>query len=137
VVAAEKDVLVALLEKSAQPLRAASVLSAVRQKLAFHSPCTLQHGLKLKGVVEEILVAAGFDLTPVADSHLCCGSAGTYSILQPEISVQLRDNKLAALQSGLPTGIASANIGCIAHLQGGAGVPVKHWIEWLDERLSH
>jgi len=128
VVTAEKAALLELLEKSAL---------AGRQKLAFHSPCTLQHGLKLRGGVEQILTAAGFDLTPVADSHLCCGSAGTYSILQPEISLQLRDNKLAALAAGQPTGIASANIGCIAHLQAGTKLPIKHWIEWLDERLSN
>ena len=127
IVAAERAALVALLQKS-DP--------AARRKLACHSPCTLQHGLKLRGGVEAILTAAGFDLVPVADSHLCCGSAGTYSILQPEISRQLRDNKLAALSAGAPAGIASANIGCIAHLQSGTRLPVKHWIEWLDERLD-
>jgi glycolate oxidase iron-sulfur subunit len=131
VVAAEMAVLRAVLEKSAL---------AGRQRLAFHAPCTLQHGLKLKGGVEQILAAAGFELTPVADSHLCCGSAGTYSILQPEIAHQLRDNKLAALlgnsATGKPDGIASANIGCIAHLQSDTRFPVKHWIEWLDEKLS-
>lgn len=126
VVAAEQAVLIDLLKKSAP---------AGRQALAFHSPCTLQHGLKLKGGVETILSAAGFELMPVADSHLCCGSAGTYSILQPQLSQQLRDNKLAALEQSEPVGIASANIGCIAHLQGGTRRPVKHWIEWLDDTL--
>jgi glycolate oxidase iron-sulfur subunit len=72
----------------------------------------------------------------VADSHLCCGAAGTYSILQPEVSRQLRDNKLAALEAGKSMGIASANIGCISHLQSGSDLPVKHWIEWLDQRLA-
>ena len=72
----------------------------------------------------------------MADAHLCCGSAGTYSILQPELAKKLRGNKLAALLAGAPAGIASANIGCIAHLQGGTGVPIRHWIEWLDERLA-
>jgi len=86
-------------------------------------------------VVETLLGAAGFSLTPVADSHLCCGSAGTYSILQPELSSRLQANKIAALTAGQPSGIASANIGCIAHLQAGTAVPIKHWIEWLDERL--
>ncbi len=128
VVATEQATLMKLFEKSAV---------AGRHPLAFHSPCTLQHGLKLRGSVEQMLTAAGFDLTPVVDSHLCCGSAGTYSILQPEISLQLRDNKLAALTAGQPIGIASANIGCIAHLQAGTKLPIKHWIEWLDERLSH
>ena len=127
VVAAEYEPLRALLQKSAL---------ATRRKLAFHSPCTLQHGLKIRGGVEPLLEAAGFDLTPVADAHLCCGSAGTYSILQPEISRQLRGNKLAALLAGRPVGIASANIGCIAHLQAGTDVPIRHWIEWLDEALS-
>jgi len=105
-------------------------------RLAFHSPCTLQHGLKVRGGVESILTAAGFELTPVADAHLCCGSAGTYSILQPEISVKLRDNKVAALTAGAPAGIASANVGCILHLQAATELPLKHWIEWLDERLQ-
>jgi glycolate oxidase iron-sulfur subunit len=127
VVAAEAEALLDLLKKSAP---------AGRRKIAFHAPCTLQHGLKLRGGVEQLLAAAGFDLTPVADSHLCCGSAGTYSILQPEISVQLRDNKLAALSAGQPDGVASANIGCIAHLQSGTPLPVRHWIEWLEERLT-
>ncbi len=127
VVAAETDALRAVLEKSAP---------AGRHPLAFHAPCTLQHGLKIRGVIETLLVAAGFELTPVADSHLCCGSAGTYSILQPEIAQKLRDNKLAALMAGKPVGIASANIGCIAHLQSATGLPLKHWIEWLDTRLS-
>ena len=105
------------------------------QKLAFHSPCTLQHGLKIRGVVEELLAAAGFDLTPVSDSHLCCGSAGTYSLLQPELSARLRNNKLRALNAGRPAVIATANIGCLAHLQSGSAVPVRHWIELLDERI--
>jgi glycolate oxidase iron-sulfur subunit len=105
--------------------------------LAFHAPCSLQHGLKLRGVVEPLLTAAGFDLTPVADAHLCCGSAGTYSVLQPEIAQRLRGQKLAALLADAPEGIASANIGCIAHLQAGTGIPIKHWIEWIDNQLTH
>lgn len=106
-----------------------------RLKLAFHSPCTLQHGQKIKGVVEELLQAAGVELTLVPDSHLCCGSAGTYSILQPTLSKQLRDNKLAALTSGSPTAIATANIGCQTHLQSGCSKPVRHWVEIIEERL--
>lgn len=90
----------------------------------------------MRGAVEEILQAAGFELTPVADGHLCCGSAGTYSVLQPDISLRLRDNKLACLSAGAPAAIASANIGCIAHLQGGTATPVAHWIELLDRRLG-
>ncbi len=105
-------------------------------KVAFHSPCTLQHGLKIKGVIEEILLAAGYELTPVANGHLCCGSAGTYSILQSELSKQLRQNKLAALNDGVPAVIATANIGCLSHLQAGSVLPVQHWIELIDEVLK-
>jgi glycolate oxidase iron-sulfur subunit len=104
------------------------------QRVAFHSPCTLQHGLKIRGQVETVLRSLGAELVPVRDSHLCCGSAGTYSILQSELSQELRGRKLAALQESAPELILSANIGCIAHLQGGTGTPVRHWIEWLDER---
>ncbi|MBI2306694.1 MAG: glycolate oxidase subunit GlcF [Rhodocyclales bacterium] len=104
-------------------------------KLAFHSPCTLQHGQKIKGVVEELLQAAGCELTPVADPHLCCGSAGTYSILQPELSKQLRDAKLAALSAGAPKLIVTANIGCQTHLQSGSATPVRHWVEIIEERI--
>lgn len=109
--------------------------AAARGKLAFHSPCTLQHGLKIRGVVEGLLAAAGYALTQVADGHLCCGSAGTYSVLQPEISVKLRDNKLDALHAGSPDVLATANIGCLTHLQAGSSVPVRHWIELIDEAL--
>ena len=105
-------------------------------KIAFHSPCTLQHAQRLDGVVENLLARAGFELTPVADRHLCCGSAGTYSLLQPAFSRELRDNKLAALQKPDPVVIATANIGCLTHLAGGARVPVKHWIELLEPLLT-
>jgi glycolate oxidase iron-sulfur subunit len=86
--------------------------------------------------VESLLTAAGYTLTPVADSHLCCGSAGTYSVLQPEISKRLQANKLARTHGRAPAAIASANVGCMGHLQGGTDVPVRHWIELIDERLS-
>jgi glycolate oxidase iron-sulfur subunit len=105
------------------------------RKVAFHAPCTLQHGMKLKGRVEEILHALGLELTTVPDAHLCCGSAGTYSILQPTISKELKRAKLAALGSGQPDVIASANIGCMMHLADGANAPVRHWIELLDARM--
>jgi glycolate oxidase iron-sulfur subunit len=108
---------------------------AAQRKVAFHSPCTLQHGQQLNGRVEEILGRAGLQLTAVADAHLCCGSAGTYSILQPVLSRQLLDNKLGALQQGKPEVIATANIGCQLHLASASKVPVKHWIELLDEAL--
>ena len=105
-------------------------------RIAFHSPCSLQHGLKILGMVEAILVSAGFELTMVPDSHLCCGSAGTYSILEPELSQRLLKNKVAALESGKPSMVATANIGCLTHIQSGTAVTVKHWINVLDERLS-
>lgn len=108
-----------------------------KMKLAFHSPCTLQHGMRIRGVVEEIMCAAGFDLSYVPDAHLCCGSAGTYSILQPQLSQKLLSNKVTALESGQPEQIATANIGCLMHLRNQATRPVKHWIELLDERLSY
>lgn len=101
------------------------------RKIAFHPPCTLQHGLKLSGTVETILSSVGFDLLAVNNSHLCCGSAGTYSIFQPDISRQLRANKLEALQLHQPEIIATANIGCQQHLRTGADVDVVHWIELL------
>ena len=102
------------------------------RRIAFQAPCTLQHGQKLPGQVEALLTRLGFDLTPVADAHLCCGSAGTYSVLQPELSKQLRANKLRALTAGEPELIASANIGCISHLGAAAGIPVRHWLELID-----
>jgi glycolate oxidase iron-sulfur subunit len=106
-----------------------------KTKVAFHPPCTLQHGQQIKGVVETLLVQCGVDLQPVSDSHLCCGSAGTYSVLQPELSKELRKRKLNNLQANQPEIILSANIGCLTHLQSGTTTPVRHWIEWLDEVL--
>jgi glycolate oxidase iron-sulfur subunit len=106
------------------------------RKVAFHSPCSLQHGQQIQGVVESILRGAGFQLTPVPDAHLCCGSAGTYSLLQPQLSGELLANKVVALQSGGPEVIATANIGCQLHIESGAAVPVRHWIELLDEACS-
>jgi glycolate oxidase iron-sulfur subunit len=101
-------------------------------RVAFQSPCTLQHGQQIRGRVEAFLRQAGYELTEVPESHLCCGSAGSYSILQPDLSAQLRERKLAALGAGAPEAIATANIGCLAHLQDGASVPVRHWIELLE-----
>ena len=117
-------------------LEACKPLPEAKRRLAFHSPCSLQHGLKIRGTVESLLISAGFTLTAVADSHLCCGSAGTYSVLQPELSKRLQDNKVAALTAGGPAAIVSANVGCVGHLQGATDLPVTHWIEVLDERLS-
>ena len=106
-------------------------------KLAFHPPCTLQHGQKLKGSVEQYLGALGFDISvATSEAHLCCGSAGTYSVLQPELSRQLRDRKLGHLNEVKADVIVSANIGCITHLQSGTAKPVKHWVEVLDAALA-
>ena len=114
--------------------------TAAKQKLAFHSPCSLQHGLQIKGVVEDLLRAAGYELTIVPDGHLCCGSAGTYSLLQSALSQQLLANKVKALESGAPQVIASANIGCLAHIESGLNAssqtPIRHWIELMDARLQ-
>ena len=107
-----------------------------RPRVAFHSPCTLQHGLKIRGLVEPLLERAGYTLTSVADGHLCCGSAGSYSLLQPAISRQLKSNKLAALQADEPDVIATANIGCLLHLSSGTDRPVRHWIELLAEGMT-
>ncbi len=105
------------------------------RKLAFHCPCTLQHAQKLNGAVEDVLRRLGFSLTPVQDGHLCCGSAGTYSVTQPELATQLRDNKLDNLEAGNPEVIVTANIGCQTHLAGAGRTPVRHWIEIVDEAL--
>lgn len=134
---AEKAQRVAELAKDISEVLTGEDLGGLRVReastLAFHSPCTLQHGQKLNGLTEGVLRELGFDLKPVADSHLCCGSAGTYSILQPDLSKRLLKNKVEALEAtGAPT-IATANIGCQLHLSTGANTPVKHWIELVDE----
>lgn len=105
--------------------------------VAYHPPCTLQHGQKLRGGVEVNLRALGFDVQVArSEAHLCCGSAGTYSVLQPELAYPLRDRKLGHLNQLQPTTIVSANIGCITHLQSGSDIPVTHWVELLDAALS-
>ena len=106
-------------------------------QLAFHPPCTLQHGQQLKGGVEKHLAELGFKVSVAGcEAHLCCGSAGTYSVLNPELSYALRDRKLGHLAELAPNTIVSANIGCITHLQSGTGTPVRHWVELLDEALA-
>lgn len=100
-------------------------------RIAFHPPCTLQHGMKLNGLIEPILESAGYELVPFQDTHLCCGSAGTYSLTQKSISQRLRNNKLAAIEAGTPEVIVTANVGCQTHLQSGTQLPVKHWLELL------
>lgn len=102
------------------------------RKVAFHTPCTLQHGQALGNLVEPILARLGFVPTQVPDAHLCCGSAGTYSLTQPTLSKQLRDLKVTALESGGPDLIATANIGCQLHLEAATRKPVVHWLELLD-----
>jgi glycolate oxidase iron-sulfur subunit len=107
-------------------------------RIAFHPPCTLQHGQRLRGGVETAMSALGFEVRiAVNEAHLCCGSAGTYSVLQPELANALRDRKLANLDELAPSAIVSANIGCIQHLQSGTTTPVRHWVEVLDEALVH
>ncbi len=109
----------------------------VKKRVAYHPPCTLQHGQQIRGKVEDVLRAVGVDVTLCADSHLCCGSAGTYSVLQPELSYKLRDNKLRNLKATEAEEIVSANIGCLTHLQSGTDTRVSHWIELLDSALKH
>ncbi len=120
---------VELLEPYADRLRPAA---DAPRRIAFHAPCTLQHALGLGGRVEKLLARIGFELTPVAEAHICCGSAGTYSVLQPELAGRLRDDKLAHLQRGRPEMIATANVGCLTHLEAGAEIPVRHWIELIE-----
>jgi glycolate oxidase iron-sulfur subunit len=109
---------------------------STRERVVFHPPCTLQHGQKIRGAVEGALRALGADLLPFNESHLCCGSAGTYSVLEPELAYRLRDRKLENLQAPRPDVVLSANVGCITHLQSGTGTRVEHWVEWLDRRLA-
>src|SRR5205085_12700763 len=120
---------------AAEQAKQAALVNSRGSRVAFHSPCSLQHGLKIRGVVESILAEAGFELTPVPDSHLCCGSAGTYSITQPELSKELLANKVKVLESGHPTLVATGNIGCLAHIQSGTEMPVRHWVEVVDAAL--
>ncbi|MCE2460313.1 MAG: glycolate oxidase subunit GlcF [Pseudomonadales bacterium] len=99
--------------------------------VAWHPPCTLQHGQRVTGLVEKILTSTGYQLVPVADQHLCCGSAGSYSLLQPDMATELKERKTAALTRHNPDVIATANIGCQTHLADAVGVPVVHWLELL------
>lgn len=103
--------------------------------ITYHPPCTLQHGQKIRGAVELLLGRLGVSVKLCQDSHLCCGSAGTYSILQPEMSQELRDRKLANIMKTAPKEIVSGNVGCINHLQSGTDIPVRHWIELIDRMI--
>ncbi|MGH8504036.1 MAG: glycolate oxidase subunit GlcF [Gammaproteobacteria bacterium] len=131
----DKAATIAILTKDLSEVLSAEDTSGLKTntpcRIAFHPPCTLQHGQQIQGVIEKLLTDAGFELLPVADNHLCCGSAGTYSIVQADLSQQLLDNKLNNLQKNDPQLIATANIGCLAHLRTKAKVPVAHWIELL------
>ncbi|WP_027994850.1 glycolate oxidase subunit GlcF [Simplicispira psychrophila] len=119
------------------PLLQGKLADVPQGVMAFHAPCTLQHGQQLRGGVETHLRALGFDVrVALCEAHLCCGSAGTYSVLQPELSQQLRERKLGHLGALEPTVITSANIGCITHLQSGTATPVRHWVQVLDEALA-
>ncbi|MGY3644037.1 glycolate oxidase subunit GlcF [Pseudomonas sp. PK-RTE-24] len=112
------------------------VCAASERRIAVHCPCTLQHALKLGGAVEAVLTRLGFNLTPVPDGHLCCGSAGTYSLTQPVLARQLRDQRLNALESGRPELIVTSNVGCQSHLASAGRTPVRHWIELVDQSLA-
>ena len=105
-------------------------------RIALQKPCTLQHGLKLKDNLDQLLGALGAQLLPVNEPHLCCGSAGTYSLLQPPLALELRERKLMHLSHAQPQMILTANIGCMAHLASGTPLPVWHWIEWVDKMIS-
>jgi len=131
-VLAEEAALLPLLEAA----KARHGIAGVGQRIAYHPPCTLQHGQQVRGPAERILRAAGFELAAVNESHLCCGSAGAYSVLNPEIADQLKQRKLGNLQASAPAMILSANIGCLTHLQSGTATPVKHWIEAVDALLA-
>jgi glycolate oxidase iron-sulfur subunit len=119
----------ALLKERLRPAAAAA-------RVAFHPPCTLQNALKLAGSTEKLLVSLGAQLAAFEETHLCCGSAGTYSVLQPQLARHLRDRKLDRIKAASPEAILTSNIGCLQHLQSGTSLPVMHWIEWLDARLA-
>lgn len=125
-----------ILQQNAALFESCQTRTVTPCKVSFHSPCTLQHGLQIDGVIENLLQQAGYQLLPVKDAHLCCGSAGTYSILQAELSNQLQSEKLQALEAHKPDVIATANIGCQMHLASATETPVRHWIELMDDALE-
>ena len=133
--AAAKDI-VEILAAETENIQAKLPANLPAHTIAYHPPCTLQHGQKLKGSVESLFAELGITVLLPQDAHLCCGSAGTYSFFQPELSQQLRDNKLSRLNALKPDVVLSANIGCIGHLAGGTATPVMHWIEYLDEQMQ-
>ena len=117
---------------SAFEFRKRPIAGRTLDRIAWHPPCTLQHGQKLVGVVERILLATGYELAPVADSHLCCGSAGAYSLLQPTMATELKRRKARELQRHHPQAVATANIGCQTHLADAVDMPVVHWLELIE-----
>jgi glycolate oxidase iron-sulfur subunit len=121
---------------AAESDRLVPLMGTGKPKAAFHPPCTLQHWQQLKGVTEGVLEKLGYELAPVPDVHMCCGSAGTYALFQPELSERLKKNRVTALQSGLPEVVLTANVGCQTHLATAASVPVRHWIVDLEARLA-
>jgi len=139
---AEKAARISELTRDLGEVLANENLSALRfsstiKRIAFHAPCSLQHGQQLPDIVDRILINGGFELTPIPDAHLCCGAAGTYSLLQHGLSSTLLANKLTALESGSPQCIVTANIGCLLHLQGKSKVPVQHWVELLESSIAN
>jgi glycolate oxidase iron-sulfur subunit len=125
-----------VLPAMADAIRAKLKPDAGDRRVVFHPPCTLQHGQQIRGEVESLLAALGAEVLPVGESHFCCGSAGTYSVLQPALAYKLRDRRLGHLEAPAPDVILSANVGCITHLASGTERRVLHWIEWLDARLA-
>lgn len=132
-----RDVAEVLSERLSELEKLRARLAGARPALAVHIPCTLQHGQRQPEVLLRILAALGLDAaTTSQENHLCCGSAGTYSILQPELARRLRDRKLRHLRALRRPLIVSANVGCIQHLQSGTQLPVRHWIEVVDDLLA-
>jgi glycolate oxidase iron-sulfur subunit len=125
-----------LLAKEAPRLAQQVPVDVPAMRIAFHSPCSLQHGLRITGAVESLLRALGAELTHVAEPHACCGSAGTYSLLQPELASRLGRAKARALEAGEPELILTANFGCLRQIGMATSLPVQHWIEWVEARLS-
>ena len=132
-----RDKASAIVDKLVDPIEIVSgeAIEVTTARVAVHTPCSMQHGLGLTGAVEKLLGDIGFDITPHREGHLCCGSAGTYSVLQPELSQQLKARKLNVLGEGKPDVIVTANVGCQLHLKEGANVPVMHWLELLAEQI--
>ena len=128
----------AIVDKMVDPVELVSGrgIEVAAMRVAVHTPCSMQHGLGLNGNVEKLLGDVGFEIVPHREGHLCCGSAGTYSILQPELSKQLKSRKLTVLGEGKPDVIVTANVGCQLQLKEGADIPVMHWLELVAEQIK-